>query len=86
MCSNIRKEAIVAERLVHCWKQGPLLWVGDGEFVSSTCMLRDRHPGPCDFVRDDEIQIGCTDPDCENDSSLYPAARAAAVREGGERD
>lgn len=51
----------MAKRLVHCWKQGPLKWVAFEQFVGTTCMLRDGHPGECEFVRDDEIQISVTE-------------------------
>ncbi len=59
-------------RLVHCWKSGPLLWVGHDQFASGVCMLRDGHPGPCEFTRDDEIQIGIPAEVLAGEESLVP--------------
>lgn len=39
-------------RVLHCWEDGPEI---DG--VGSTCMLRDGHDGPHEWVKDSEILI-----------------------------
>ncbi len=42
---------------MHCWNQGPPLWIGFRKFVSQTCILPDGHDGACVFVADGAITI-----------------------------
>lgn len=40
-------------RIPHCWASGPVTEDGCG----TTCMLQDRHDGPHEWTRDDEITV-----------------------------
>jgi hypothetical protein len=43
----------MAERIVHCWEDGP----PEADGCSTTCMLLDGHKGPHKWTRDTDIRL-----------------------------